>query len=130
MSNEWTLDEYSTGEWLKGNDISEPQILTIMNTYLHEFDDGNKKPVLEFGEIPTKMRLNVTQVRTLKELFPEVEDGEGLVARRIMVLKSPTQFQGNHSIAIAKAPSPKKKKKRMVEVEVEEEEEGNIEFGE
>lgn len=95
--------EFVKGKWLHGADLpqGQPIELTIATVAVHEFDDGTKRPKVEFLETDQALSLNKTQTGTLISLFGA--NTAAWVNQRVTLTAIPTQFQGKPTIAIARA---------------------------
>jgi hypothetical protein len=106
MSTAFDASEFVKGQWLHGSDLPAGQSieLTISGTRVHEFDDGNKRPVVEFLECEQDLSINKTQTATLIALFGT--NTAAWVNQRIALTPVPTQFAGKPTIMITRAAPP------------------------
>jgi hypothetical protein len=98
--------EFVKGRWLHGADLQpgQPLELTIATVGVHEFEDGTKRPKVEFLEVEQALSLNKTQTGAMIQLFGA--NTGAWAGQRITLMPIPTQFQGKPTIAIGRAAPP------------------------
>lgn len=98
--------EFVKSKWLHGSDLpmGQPVELTIATVGVHQFDDGTRRPRLEFLETEQSLSANKTQVATMIQLFGA--NTAGWIGQRVTLTAVPSQFAGKPTILIARATPP------------------------
>lgn len=106
MSTGFDASEFVKGKWLHGSDLppGQPIELTVATVGVHQFDDGSKRPKVEFLETEQALSLNKTQVASMIGLFGT--NTAAWVNQRITLTAVPSGYQGKPTIAIGRAAAP------------------------
>jgi len=89
---------YGSGETLREADLAGRDVtVTIANVLFREFDDGNKIE-LQFSETDKKLILNVTNARTIADMYGDNTDG--WAGRPITLFPTTTDFSGKRVACI------------------------------
>ena len=98
--------EFVKSKWLHGADLplGQPVELTIATVGVHQFDDGTRRPKIEFLETEQALSLNKTQTNTLIGLFGA--NTAAWVNQRITLTATPSNYAGKPTIAIGRAGPP------------------------
>lgn len=98
--------EFVKSKWLHGADLpaGQPIELTVATVGVHEFDDGTKRPRVEFLEADQALSLNKTQTGTMIQLFGS--NTAAWIGQRVTLTAVPTQFAGKPTIVIGRAGPP------------------------
>ena len=96
----------SNSDYLKAEDIGANfWTATIKAVEMKDFENGDRKLVLNFAEMDKVLPLNMTNARTVADLYGG--DTDAWVNRQIMLFTMPTDFQGKKVQAIRlRAPAP------------------------
>lgn len=83
----------SNSDYMKAEDIGTNMwTMTIANADLKEFDNGDRKIVLQFDDFDKSLPLNVTNARAIADLYGG--DTDKWVGRQIMLFTMPVDYQG------------------------------------
>ena len=95
--------EFVKSKWLHGADLpaGQPIEMTIATVGVHEFDDGTKRPKVEFLEADQALSLNKTQTGTMIALFGA--NTAAWIGQRVTLTAVPTQFAGKPTIVVGRA---------------------------
>ncbi len=98
--------EFVKSKWLHGADLpaGQPIELTVATVGVHEFDDGTKRPKVEFLEADQALSLNKTQTGTMIALFGA--NTAAWIGQRVTLTAVPTQFTGKPTVVIGRAGPP------------------------
>lgn len=98
--------EFVKGRWLHGADLplGQPIELTVATVGVHQFDDGTKRPKIEFLETEQALSLNKTQTATMIQLFGA--NTGAWAGQRITLTAVPSNYAGKPTILIGRAAPP------------------------
>lgn len=95
--------EFVKSKWLHGADLplGQPVELTIATVGVHQFDDGTRRPKIEFLETEQALSLNKTQTNTLIGMFGA--NTGAWVGQRVTLTATPSNYAGKPTILIGRA---------------------------
>ncbi len=83
----------SNSDYMKAEDIGTNMwTMTIASADLKEFDNGDRKIVLQFEDFDKSLPLNVTNARAIADLYGG--DTDKWSGRQIMLFTMPVDYQG------------------------------------
>lgn len=89
----------SNSAFIKAEDLGDDMpIYTIASADVKNFDNGDRKIVVEFRETEKSLPLNMTNARAIGEMYGG--DTDGWINRRVMLFSMPTDFQGKTVMAV------------------------------
>lgn len=106
MSTGFDASEFVKGKWLHGSDLTlgQPIELTVATVGVHAFDDGTKRPKVEFLETEQALSLNKTQTGAMIGLFGA--NTAAWVGQRVTLTAVPSNYAGKPTIVIGRAAAP------------------------
>lgn len=89
----------SNSDFLKSEDIGANfWTATISAVVMKDFDNGERKLALSFAELDKSLLLNMTNARTIGDLYGGGTDG--WIGKQVMLFTMPVEYQGKKVQAI------------------------------
>lgn len=105
----------SNSDYMKAEDIGTNMwTMTISSAEIKEFDNGDRKLVLQFDDYDKSLPLNVTNAKAIADLY--TPDTDAWVGRQIMLFTMPVDYQGKMVQAVrVRAPQQQSRPQRQQE---------------
>lgn len=94
-----SVNDLFPSAYLKSSDIGPKDlVLTISDVGRVEFDDGQAKPVVEFGDTDKKLVLNKTNAKTIAGLYGD--DYTKWVGKKVALFATEVDYRGEQKLGI------------------------------